>query len=88
MMMVIKSEETRLIEALTAQEVLVLQGYTFEFGEDVGVVVRQAEHVRGFWRYQSGRFAWTPAGYYEATVHTKVMDDAVAFTLTLAGVQT
>lgn len=84
MMMVIKSEEKRLIEALMEQETLLLKGFTFELEENIGVVVSRSEHVRGFWRYQSGRFAWTPAGYYEATVHTKVMDDAVAFTLTLA----
>ncbi len=85
MMMVIKSEEKRLIEALMEQEILLLKGFTFDLGEDIGVVVSQSAHVRGFWHYQSGRFAWTPGGYYEATVHTKVMDDAVAFTLTLAG---
>lgn len=84
MMMVIKSEEKRLIEALMEQEILVLKGFTFALEENIGVVVSRAEHVRGFWRYQSGRFAWTPAGYYEATVHAKVLDDAVAFTLTLA----
>ncbi len=83
-MMAIKSEEKRLLEALMEQEVLVLKGFTFELADNIGVIVSRGEHVRGFWRYQSGRFAWTPAGYYEATVHTKVMDDAIAFSLTLA----
>lgn len=84
MMMVIRSEEKRLLEALMEQEMLLLKGFNFELADNIGVVVARGEHVRGLWRYQSGRFAWTPAGYYEATVHTKTMDDAVAFTLTLA----
>ena len=83
MMMVIKSEkseEKRLLEALVSQELLALKGFHFELAENVGVLVSRGDEVRGFWRYQSGRFAWTPSGYYEATVHTKVMDDAVTFT--------
>lgn len=84
MMMVIKSEEKRLLEALMDQEILTLKGFNFELTDNVGVIVSRGDHVRGFWRYQSGRFAWTPAGYYEATVHTKVIDDAVNFTMTFA----
>ena len=83
MMMVIRTEEKCLLEALMEQETLILKGFNFELADNIGVVVSRGEHVRGLWRYQSGRYAWTPAGYYEATVHTKVLDDAIAFTLTL-----
>lgn len=82
MMMNIKSEQKRLLELLQEQETLVLKGFGFDLTENVGVIVTHGEDVLGFWTYQSGRFAWTPAGYYEATVHTKIIDDAVAFTMT------
>lgn len=84
MMMAVKSQEQRLMEALMDQEVLVLKGYHFDIADDVGVIVSCRGHVRGFWRYQSGRFAWTPAGYYEATTHANTADDAVTQVLSLA----
>ena len=83
-MMVIRSEDKRLLEKLMEQEHLILNGFHFELVDGIGIVVARAEHVRGFWRYQSDRYAWTPAGNHEPTLHAKVMDDAVAFTLTLA----
>lgn len=83
MKMSTKSEEKRLLNALNEQEALTLKNFRFELVDKIGIVVRRSNQTEGFWRYQSGRFAWTPSGYYEATVHTKGIDDAVTFTLSL-----
>lgn len=84
MMMAIKTEEKRLLDALMNQEVLLLQGFTFELEDNIGVVVAKRDHVRGFWRHVSGQFAWTPAGQCDATISVQIIDEAVAHTLKLA----
>lgn len=84
MMMVVKSQEKQLAHALSEHETLVLKGYTFEVAENIGVVVARGDHVRGFWRCHTHKISWTPAGTFEPSAYVTTIDEAVAFTLTLA----
>lgn len=83
--MVIKTEEKQLLEALMEQDKLIQAGLIFDIAEDAGVVISQGTHVRGFWRFQSGRFAWTPAGYAQPEAHADTLADVIVHTNRIAG---
>jgi len=59
-------------------------GCDAEAARPVGIIVRRGRHYRGAWCWKSGRYAFTPAGYSEATLSAATIDEAVRVTRQIA----
>ncbi len=70
-----------LMEALQAQEVLTLRGFTAACGSTGSVVVDRWNHVRGVWDFRNGVYYWTDAGYSQPSFRAESLEGAVAQTL-------
>lgn len=77
--------EGELQEQLQRHEVLRLRGYTFALGPQGGLIVERWGHVRGVWRHDGERFAWTPASYAEPMHWAEDAASAVRYTIVMLG---
>ena len=76
--------ESRLLIALGTDPNLNAAGCAAEAGEGAGIIVRHGEHYRGAWSWESGAYAFTPAGYSQSTRHAQTIDEAIEVTRQLA----
>ncbi len=76
--------ESRLLIALGTDADLSASGCAAEAGEGAGIIIRHGEHYRGAWSWQSGAYAFTPAGYSQFTCQAQTIDEAVIVTRQLA----
>lgn len=76
--------EEKLLVALGTDADLTAAGCAAEDAGPVGVIVRRGPHYRGAWSWQRGAFAFTPAGYSQATVNAASIDEAVLVTRQIA----
>lgn len=76
--------EEQLLVALGTDADLNAAGCAVEAGEQIGVIIRRGTHYRGAWCWDSGTFAFTPAGYSESTCKARTVDEALALTRQLA----
>lgn len=76
--------EEQLLVALGTDAQLAAAGCDAEAARSVGVIVRRGTHYRGAWSWKSGTYAFTPAGYSEATHSAATIDEAVLFTRQIA----
>ena len=75
------AQNTALMEALEAQQILKLRGFTAACGPNGSVVVDRWQHVRGVWHFHASNYFWIDAGYSEPSYRTDSQDKAVAHTL-------
>lgn len=73
--------EAELLELLCKHEVLRLRGYSFVLGPQGGVVIDRWGQVRGIWRFEHDRYAWTPAGHTRPQHWAQDAESAVRYTL-------
>lgn len=78
--------QEELLKALLSHEVLRLRGFNFSMCNIGGVVVDRRGHVRGLWREESDRLAWTPASHNGSTHSVEDVAAAVRFTLVVLSV--
>ena len=76
--------EKQLLVALGTDADLVAAGCAAEDAGAVGIIVRRGPHYRGAWNWKLGSFAFTPAGYSQATVNAASIDEAVRVTRQIA----
>jgi hypothetical protein len=74
------SEQLNLFNSLTTLTKSSPRGFSVEMGDHGEVMLQRRGHVRGFWRCDGSRFAWTPAGYNEPAHHAADIDAAIAYT--------
>ena len=79
------AQSIELASLLDREEVFKLRGFSSECGPTGGVVVDRWGHVRGVWNFTGKSFFWTPAGYNEPIYRTESMDEAVHYTVNIAG---
>lgn len=70
-----------LLEALEAQEVLTLRGFTTSIGDANAVVIERWGHMRGLWRVQNSQYVWTGAASSQPAFAVANVEGAVAYTL-------
>jgi len=76
--------EKHLLVALGTDADLTAAGCAAEEAGPVGIIVRRGPHYRGAWSWQNGVYAFTPAGYSQATVNAASIDEAVLVTRQIA----
>lgn len=70
-----------LLEALEAQEVLKLRGFSTSIGDANAVVIERWGHMRGLWRVHNDQYFWTGAASSQPTHAVATVEGAVAYTL-------
>lgn len=76
--------EEQLLVALGTDADLTAAGCAAEAASPVGIIVRRGTHYRGAWRWVRGVYAFTPAGYSEATLNAETIDEALLVTRQMA----
>lgn len=76
--------EEQLLVALGTDADLTAAGCAAEAASPVGIIVRRGSHYRGAWRWDRGTYAFTPAGYGEATLNAETIDEALVVTRQMA----
>jgi len=76
--------EEQLLVALGTDADLNAAGYAAEAASPVGIIVRHGMHYRGAWSWQRGVYAFTPAGYSQATVNAATISEALLLTRQIA----
>jgi hypothetical protein len=76
--------EKQLLVALGTDADLAAAGCAAEDAGTVGIIVRRGPHYRGAWCWQRGAYAFTPAGYSEATLNAESIDEALLVTRQIA----
>jgi hypothetical protein len=76
--------EEQLLIALGTDADLTAAGCAAETASPVGIIVRRGTHYRGAWRWERGAYAFTPAGYSEATLNAETIDEALLVTRQMA----
>ena len=76
--------EEQLLVALGTDADLSAAGCAAEAASPVGIIVRRGEHYRGAWSWKRGVYAFTPAGYSEATLNAETIDEALRVTRQIA----
>ena len=76
--------EEQLLVALGTDADLTAAGCAAEVATPDGIIVRRGVHYRGAWRWHRGTYAFTPAGYSEATLNAKTIDEALLVTRQMA----
>jgi hypothetical protein len=76
--------ESQLLVALGTDADLNAAGCAAEAASPVGIIVRRGTHYRGAWCWKRGTYAFTPAGYSEATLNAATIDEAVRVTRQIA----
>lgn len=76
--------EEQLLVALGTDADLTAAGCAAEAASPVGIIVRRGVHYRGAWRWERGTYAFTPAGYSEATLNAETIDQALLVTRQVA----
>jgi hypothetical protein len=76
--------EKQLLVALGIDPDLTAAGCAAEAAGPVGIIVRRGPHYRGAWCWRRGAYAFTPAGYSEATLNAATIDEAVRVTRQIA----
>jgi hypothetical protein len=76
--------EEQLLVALGTDAALSAAGCAAEAANPVGIIVRRGTHYRGAWSWRRGTYAFTPAGYSEATLNAATIDEAVLVTRRIA----
>jgi hypothetical protein len=76
--------EEQLLVALGTDADLTAAGCAAEATIPDGIIVRRGVHYRGAWRWHRGTYAFTPAGYSEATLNAKTIDEALLVTRRMA----
>lgn len=76
--------EEQLLVALGTDADLTAAGCAAEAATPDGIIVRRGVHYRGAWRWHRGTYAFTPAGYSEATLNAKTIDEALFVTRQMA----
>lgn len=77
------AETMQLMEALEAQQLLKLRGFTASYGQTGSVVVDRWGHVRGLWHIYNGQYFWTGGASSQPTHSVASMDEAIAYTLSV-----
>jgi hypothetical protein len=76
--------EEKLLVALGTDADLAATGCAAESARPVGIIVRRGPHYRGAWSWKQGAYAFTPAGYSEATIIAASIDEALRVTRQIA----
>jgi hypothetical protein len=76
--------EEQLLVALGTDADLTAAGCAAEVASPDGIIVRRGPHYRGAWRWERGTYAFTPAGYSEATLNAETIDEALLVTRQMA----
>ncbi len=76
--------EEQLLVALGTDADLSAAGCAAEAASQVGIIVRRGTHYRGAWCWRRGAYAFTPAGYSEATHSVATIDEALLVTRQIA----
>ena len=76
--------EEQLLIALGTDADLSAAGCAAEAASPVGIILRRGMHYRGAWHWESGVYAFTPAGYSEATLNAETIDEALLVTRQIA----
>lgn len=76
--------EEQLMVALGTDADLSAAGCAVEAAGAVGIIVRRGAHYRGAWSWRRNAYAFTPAGYSEATLDAATIGEALLVTRQIA----
>lgn len=74
-------QNSRLMQALEAEDALKLRGFAASCGPTGAVVVDRWNHVRGVWHFHDGAYFWTPAANNQPTLRLQSQEEALTYTL-------